>query len=112
MEPLWCLHAGELGAMEAIMEQLMAKDLLKPLVLKALWLICSTSLDQLAAGQVGQQQNCTSPLGGSGAACFANDAAGLKGKGAWHKALLGLVVNPVMAYSVAWRSGGLHTLPC
>ena len=37
------------------MEQLMAKDLLKPLVLKALWLICSASFDQLAPGQVGQQ---------------------------------------------------------
>ena len=45
--------------MEAIMEQLMAKDLLKPLVFKALWLICSASFDQLAAGQVGQQQGCT-----------------------------------------------------
>ena len=53
VEPLCCLSAGELGAMEAIMEQLMAKDLLKPLVLKALWLICSASFDQLAAGQVG-----------------------------------------------------------
>ena len=60
---LLCCSLGELGAMEAIMEQLMAKALLKPLVLKAMWLICSASFDQLAAGQVGQQQYCTSPLG-------------------------------------------------
>ena len=51
------------------MEQLMAKDLLKPLVLKALWLICSASFDQLAAGQVGQQQDALPPWDGCDAAC-------------------------------------------
>ena len=45
------------------MEQMMAKDLLKPLILKALWLTCSASFDQLVAGQVGQQQGCTPSVG-------------------------------------------------
>ena len=95
------------------MEQLMAKDLLKPLVLKALWLICSASFDQLAAGQVGQQQNCTSPSGGSDAACFVNDAAGLEGNGALeHSSSWPCGHSCHEAYSVAWRFEGLHTLPC
>ena len=43
------LAAGELGALEEVVGQLVSRGLLKPMALKALWLICSSAFDQLAA---------------------------------------------------------------
>ena len=42
-------YTGELGALEEVVGQLVARELLKPLTLKALWLICSNAHDRLAA---------------------------------------------------------------
>ena len=39
--------AGELGALEEVVGQLVTRGLLKPNTLKALWLICSNAFDQL-----------------------------------------------------------------
>ena len=39
--------AGELGALEEVVGQLVTRGLLKPVTLKALWLICSNAFDQL-----------------------------------------------------------------
>lgn len=39
--------AGELGALEEVVGQLVTRGLLKPMTLKALWLICSKAFDQL-----------------------------------------------------------------
>lgn len=41
--------AGELGALEEVVGQLVTRGLLKPLTLKALWLICSNAFDRLSS---------------------------------------------------------------
>ena len=41
--------AGELGALEEVVGQLVSRGLVKPLTLKTLWFICSSAYDQLAA---------------------------------------------------------------
>lgn len=41
--------AGELGALEEVVGQLVTRGLLKPMTLKALWLICSNAFDRLSS---------------------------------------------------------------
>ena len=41
--------AGELGALEEVVGQLVTRGLMKPMTLKALWFICSNAHDQLTA---------------------------------------------------------------
>ena len=41
--------AGELGALEEVVGQLMTRGLLKPMTLKALWFLCSNAHEQLVA---------------------------------------------------------------
>ena len=42
-----CIAAGELGALEEVVGQLTSRGLLRPMTLKALWLICSNAHDKM-----------------------------------------------------------------
>ena len=44
---LAAVAVGELSALEEVVGQLTSRGLLRPLTLKALWLICSNAHDQL-----------------------------------------------------------------
>lgn len=50
--------AGELGALEEVVGQLVSRGLVKPLTLKALWFICSSTFDQLTANVSAEHALC------------------------------------------------------